>query len=307
GQSHLKPVLSMAIHPFHLRLASGSDDASIKIWDLETGAFEKTLKGHTRAVTALAFDRSGGHLLSSSADLSIKVWDCVNGWACVRTLHGHDNTISGLCALPSHLGFVSVSRDETIRVWDLETGSCKNTLAGHSDWIRCVAASSDGQWMATCGNDMTIVVWNTSTWTVRGELKGHEHVVETVAFAPLDSARFVDVFLGKQDRQESSWYLASGSRDKTVKIWCLQTMECVATLHGHDNWVKDIAFHGSGSHLFSTGDDKSLRIWSLSTCQLAWHCAAVHSKFVNRLLVHPTLPLVITASADNSVKAWRLQ
>ncbi len=59
-------------------------------------------------------------------------------------------------------------------------------------------------------------------------------------------------------------YVASGSRDKTIKLWETRNGRCVLTLSGHDNWVTDLVFHPNGKFLISTSDDKSIRIWDLS-------------------------------------------
>jgi platelet-activating factor acetylhydrolase IB subunit alpha len=64
--------------------------------------------------------------------------------------------------------------------------------------------------------------------------------------------------------QVVSDYVASGSRDKTIKIWETRNGRCVLTLSGHDNWVTDLVFHPNGKFLLSTSDDKSIRIWDLS-------------------------------------------
>ena len=89
-------------HPPHQR----------QTWDLETGEYEKTLKGHTNAVTALAFNRQGTLLASCSSDLSIKLWDFGPSAAqeCLRTLRGHDHNISDVVFLPSGDQLVSCSR-----------------------------------------------------------------------------------------------------------------------------------------------------------------------------------------------------
>ena len=74
--------------PLHCSvMVSSSEDATIKVWDYETGDFERTLKGHTDAVQDLAFDHTGKFLASCSADLTIRLWD-FQGFECIKTLHG---------------------------------------------------------------------------------------------------------------------------------------------------------------------------------------------------------------------------
>jgi len=68
-------------------MVTASEDATIKVWDYETGDFERTLKGHTDAVQDLSFDHTGKILASCSADMSIKLWD-FHEFECVKTLTG---------------------------------------------------------------------------------------------------------------------------------------------------------------------------------------------------------------------------
>ena len=66
---HRGQVLKVAFHPTFNVIASASEDATVKIWDWETGEFERTLKGHTRAVNDVAFD-SKGNLLGAQIVLT---------------------------------------------------------------------------------------------------------------------------------------------------------------------------------------------------------------------------------------------
>jgi platelet-activating factor acetylhydrolase IB subunit alpha len=63
---HRAPVTRVAFHPQYSVVASASEDATVKIWDWETGEFERTLKGHTKAIMDVEFDHKG-HLLGKSS------------------------------------------------------------------------------------------------------------------------------------------------------------------------------------------------------------------------------------------------
>jgi len=132
--------------------ASSSEDATIKLWDYETGDFERTLKGHTNAIQHVAFDPKGNFLGESlqpsfflsffglanqgpfpthwrlensatcSADLTIKIWDLQNEYVCVKTLFGHDHNVSCVVFHPSGDTLLSSSRDQSIKIWETGTG-----------------------------------------------------------------------------------------------------------------------------------------------------------------------------------------
>lgn len=63
----------------------------------------------------------------------------------------------------------------------------------------------------------------------------------------------------------TSSFVVTGSRDKTIRIWDCQTGQCLKTLTGHDNWIRALVFHPTGKFLLSASDDKTIRIWDLTT------------------------------------------
>ena len=97
-------------------------------------------------------------------------------------------------------------------------------------------------------------------------------------------------------------YLASGSRDKTIKIWEVKNSRCVITLIGHDNWVTDLCFHPSGRYLLSVSDDKSLRVWDLTSGRCTKKLLNIHSHFVSSICIKQKT--VVTSSVDSSLKVW---
>jgi platelet-activating factor acetylhydrolase IB subunit alpha len=132
-QGHRDGITAVLFHPIYSVLVSSSEDSTIKVWDYETGKFERTLQGHQDAVQDIAFNSTGSMLVSSSADLSIKLWD-FDSYECLKTLHGHDHNVSSVRFLPSGDFVLSASRDKTIKLWEVATGYCVRTYSGHDQW-----------------------------------------------------------------------------------------------------------------------------------------------------------------------------
>ena len=81
-------VCCVAFSPDGKTLASGSEDKTIKLWDVATGKEQATLKGHTEWVKSVAFSPDGKTLASGSGDSTIKLWDVATGKE-QATLKGH--------------------------------------------------------------------------------------------------------------------------------------------------------------------------------------------------------------------------
>ena len=91
-KGHRKYVYSIAISPNGKTLASASDDKSIKLWNLSTGACTDTLHGHTDAVLCVTFGPDGKTLASGSADNTIRLWQ-VNTGKNTAILRGHTEMV----------------------------------------------------------------------------------------------------------------------------------------------------------------------------------------------------------------------
>lgn len=282
---HRSPITRVAFHPTYSILASASEDATVKVWDWETGEFERTLKGHTKAVQDCDFDHKGNLLVTCSSDLFIKIWDTQNEWKNTKTFPGHEHSVSSVRFLPGDLHIVSASRDRTIRVFEVATTHQVRTITGHSDWVRCVIPSEDGRLLASGSNDQTAHIWDALTGESKMELRGHEHVVEVITFAPVAAYPAIRELAGlpKTERNEKPGaFVATGSRDKTIKIWDAQTGQMLRNLAGHDNWIRALVFHPSGKFLLSASDDKTIRVWDLNTGRCSKTVDA-HAHFVTCL------------------------
>jgi len=153
-------------------------------------------------------------------------------------------------------------------------------------------------------------------------MRGHEHVVEVAVFAPSVAipalrdlvALPASAHTSKVDSMAIS-FVATGSRDKTIKIWDALRGQCLWTFVGHDNWVRALAFHPSGKYLLSAADDRSIRIWDLKNGRCMKKIIDAHNHFISCMAWAPqgaadeggeprTVNALATGSSDMTVKVW---
>jgi WD40 repeat protein len=249
-----------AFSPDGKTLASASDDNTLKLWGVATGACTATLRGHTGRVNCCAFSPDGKTLASASSDHTLKLWDPATG-ACTETLTGHTNYVRCCAFSPDGKTLASASW-KTLKLWDPATGACTATLTGHTNYVRCCAFSPDGKTLASGSDDNTLKLWDPATGTCTATLTGHPAYVICCAFSPD----------GKT--------LASASSDNTLKLWDPATGACTATLTGHTSSVLCCAFSPCGKTIASGCDDKTLKLWDIATgactATLTGHTSSVY-------------------------------
>ncbi len=260
------------------RLASGSSDKSIKLWDVQTGKCVQTLQGHSDDVTALTL-LGDGRLASGSGDNSIKLWDVQTG-QCVQTLQGHSYCVNALTLLGDGR-LASGSNDKSIKLWDVQTGQCVQTLQGHSRFVTALTLLGDGR-LASGSYDKSIKLWDVQTGQCVQTLQGYSSIV--YALTLLGDGR-----------------LASGSLDKSIKLWDMQTGQCEQTLQGHSSSVNALTLLGDG-RLASGSGDKSIKLWDVQTGQCVQTLQG-HRKGVLALTLLGDGRLA-SGSYDHSINLW---
>ena len=325
---HTRAINSVAITPDGRCAVSGSNDRTVRVWDLESGRCLSTLEGHSASVRSVAVSPDGRRAVSGSSDQTVRVWDPESG-RCVSTLEGHTGWVRSVAVSPDGRRAVSGSDDQTVRVWDLESGRCLSTLEGHSATVWSVAVSPDGRRAVSGSDDQTVRVWDLESGHCLTTLEGHSATVWSVAVSP-DGHRAVsasdqtvrvwdlqsgDSLSTLEGHSATVWSVAvspdgrravSGSSDRTVRVWDLESGHCLTTLEGHTSWVRSVAVSPDGQRAVSGSEDQTVRVWDLESGR----CLSTlegHSNWVISVAVSPDGRRAVSGSYDRTVRVWDLE
>ena len=157
-EGHKDDVYSVSFSPDGRYAISGSEDYTLKLWDVASGECIRTFEGHEMGVYSVSFSPDGRYVISGSLDETLKLWDIATG-KCIRTFEGHKKSVNSISFSPDGRYVLSGSDDGTLKLWDVATGECIRTFKGYKGVVTSVSFSPDGRYALSGGGDNILKLW----------------------------------------------------------------------------------------------------------------------------------------------------
>lgn len=205
-------------------------------------------------------------LIISSRDESIRILD-LESCECLKTLNG-----MGVCDLiiSDESKFITGSSDKSIKIWDLNSYECLNTLTNESN-VHCLCLISNDKIACGC-LDGSINIWNLNSLIKVKSFKSHDEFTKNLLL--VDNSKLIS---------------CSGFNDLKIKVWCLETYECIKELVGHTDLISCLELTSDGENLLSSSKDQTIKLWQLNTGKIlksiklenhVWHTKVLNSDLI---------------------------
>ncbi|CAL1543305.1 unnamed protein product [Lymnaea stagnalis] len=220
------------------------------VWEWQSESYVLKQQGHFNDMTCVTYSPDGQNIVTGGGDGKVKVWNSMSGF-CFVTFSEHAGEITGVKVTQNGKSVLSSSLDGTVRAFDLTRyRNYKTFTSPKPDQFSCLAVDGAGEIVCAGGtNEFMIYVWTMKTGRLLQTLAGHEGPVSALDFSQSDGT------------------LASGSWDKTVRLWSIYEEGGKRETIELNSDVMTLTFRPDGKELAVGTLNAHITFWDSSSAQ----------------------------------------
>jgi WD40 repeat protein len=297
---HTGWIRSIAVSKDGKRALTGSQDHTMRLWDLDKGTEIKKFTDQKSWTWQVCFSPDEKHALTSTGAEKpqgrLLLYDIDSGKK-MREYTGFplwtyaaDYSPDGKYVLGSEAGRSEEDQGgkNSLRLFDADSGKFLREFVGHTGYVWRACFSPDGKKIASVGaNDQTFRIWDpeSAKCLVTGK-DAHDGNVVGLAWTP-----------------DSKYVLTSG-RDRTCKLWDADTGKLAKTFTGFSDDIEAVAFSKDGKR-FLAGDVKVVHVVDVDSTKIV-HRFEEHTDLVLAVAFLPDGTRALSGGRDNTVRLWRV-
>jgi WD40 repeat protein len=206
----------------------------------------------------------------------------------MEVLHSHTAAVGAIAFSPNGKGLASGADDEKIKIWDVSSKTLLKTIDARMA-VQCLCFTPDGRYLVAGGtssaNRPGLLIYDANSGDVFKNLGENGAQITAVACDPE----------GK--------ILASGSKDKTIKVWEIKSGSNLLTLRKHKGEILALVFSPDGKNLISGSTDKQVKIWDSKNGRLL-KTLEDHTGSVYALDISPDGKTIASGGAEQTIMLW---
>jgi WD40 repeat protein/serine/threonine protein kinase len=320
-------VLSVCLSTDNRFALSGGYDKTLKLWEVVTGKCVRTFTGHADSVFSVCLSADGQFALSSgSLDRALKLWNLVTG-RCLRTFTKHTDAVFSICLSTDGRFALSGSFDRTLKLWELGDlnhyiAPMQLSLVLTTETFLSLELAYEQKLAQACReskeeNHIAAAQYIRQARAIFGfnrHPKGLNYWTDLYIYLPRKA--FVQGWentkvIGHADSVFSvclsvgNRFALSGSKDGTLKLWDMETGQCLQTFSGHTGSVFSVCLSADSRFALSGGDDGILRLWDVATGKCV-RTFIEHINVVFSMHLSVDIRFILSGSFDGTLKLWEI-
>jgi WD40 repeat protein len=292
GQQGVTPVRSVAVSLDGRRIASGSDDHKVRVWDPENGSVVRALDlGGEGPAPTVASSPDGSLIATGGGDGTLQVWDANSGAKVGKTMR-LSGAVYSVAFSPDGQRIATGNSDAMVQVWEWASGAEVVRQRSGDDpqiLVRSVAFSPGGDRVVSGDDAGTVRLWDARTGQEKTKFVA-DNAVMSVAFSPEDV--------------HGADFVAVGRNDGAIHVLDGQTLAPVGGSFSHPNSVNSVAFSPGGTRIVSGGSDNTVRVWNSTTHAPIGGTLTGHHGGVSSVAFNGDATQIVSGGLDGSVRVW---